>query len=240
MSATQPTAMTASAASALSIAPSFEKIMRTPRGVLSNDSIAPKPSRTSMPASRKAAATAADTSSSSVGRMRGPAWKSWTREPNALKIDATCTPVAPPPMTSIDGGTAVEAPRIAVGGGQLEAGNRQPAARATRAEDDLVGLEPQPALGLDGVRIDEARRAGAFVDRHTETIHVLARSECARTSSTTSRTRASSRDSRGSVRPRRCRSDRAGGRRGSAGRRGRESARVPVRRWPPCRRTRRG
>jgi hypothetical protein len=23
-----------------------------------------------------------------------------------LKIDATCTPVAPPPMTSIDGGTA--------------------------------------------------------------------------------------------------------------------------------------
>ena len=67
----------------------------------------PKFSRTTMPDSRKAAATAADTSSSSVGRMRGPAWKSWTREPNALKIEATCTPVAPAPTTNIDGGTAV-------------------------------------------------------------------------------------------------------------------------------------
>jgi len=34
-------------------------------------------------------------------------WKSWTREPKALKIEATCTPVAPPPTTNIDGGTAV-------------------------------------------------------------------------------------------------------------------------------------
>ena len=67
----------------------------------------PKLSRTSMPDSRRTAATAADTSSSSVARMRGPAWKSWTREPKALKIDATCTPVAPPPMTSIEDGTAV-------------------------------------------------------------------------------------------------------------------------------------
>ncbi len=107
MSATQPTATTASAASAWCRTPSFEKIMRTPLGVFSNDSMVPKFSRTTMPDSRKAAATAADTSSSSVDRMRGPAWKSWTREPNALKIDATCTPVAPPPMTSIDGGTAV-------------------------------------------------------------------------------------------------------------------------------------
>ena len=99
-------------------------------GVFSNDSMVPKFSRTAMPDSRKAAATAADTSSSSVGRMRGPAWKSWTREPKALKIEATCTPVAPPPMTSIDGGTAVKAPGIAVGGGQLEAGDWQPPARA--------------------------------------------------------------------------------------------------------------
>ena len=84
---------------------SFEKIMRTPRRVFSKDSIAPKSSRTTIPDSRKAAATAADTSSSSVGRMRG-AWKSWTREPKALKIEATCAPVAPPPMTNI-GGTEV-------------------------------------------------------------------------------------------------------------------------------------
>src|SRR5215475_12965186 len=31
------------------------------------------------------------------------------REPNALKIEATCTPVAPPPTTSIDDGTEVKA-----------------------------------------------------------------------------------------------------------------------------------
>ena len=60
-----------------------------------------------MPDSRKAVATTAATSSSSVDRMRGPASKSWTREPNALKIEATCTPV-PAPMTSIDGGTEVK------------------------------------------------------------------------------------------------------------------------------------
>ena len=41
--------------------------------------------------------------------MRGPAWKSCTREPKALKIEATCTPVAPAPTTNIDGGTAVKA-----------------------------------------------------------------------------------------------------------------------------------
>ena len=30
------------------------------------------------------------------------------RDPNALKIEATCTPVAPAPTTSIDGGTEVK------------------------------------------------------------------------------------------------------------------------------------
>ena len=39
MSAVQPTATTTSAASALLRAPSFEKIIRTPSGVFSNDSI---------------------------------------------------------------------------------------------------------------------------------------------------------------------------------------------------------
>jgi hypothetical protein len=54
------------------------------------------------------AATAADISSSSLGRMRGPVWKSWIRAPNALKTEAICTPVAPAPMTSIDEGTDVK------------------------------------------------------------------------------------------------------------------------------------
>ena len=44
--------------------------------------------------SRNAEATAAEMSSSSVGRMRGPRWKSCTREPKALKTEATCAPGA--------------------------------------------------------------------------------------------------------------------------------------------------
>ena len=62
-----------------------------------------------------------------------------------------------------------------MGGGQLEAGNRQPPARAAGAKDDFVGLQPQPTLGFDGVRIDEARGAGLFVDRHPQAVQVLTR-----------------------------------------------------------------
>jgi hypothetical protein len=108
VSATQPTATTASVASALSRSPFLEKIIRTPVGVFSKESIVPKFSCTTIPDSRKAAETAADTSSSSLGRMRGPVWKSWIRDPYVLKIEATCTPVAPAPTTSIDGGTEVK------------------------------------------------------------------------------------------------------------------------------------
>src|SRR5262249_39207939 len=105
VSAAQPTAATTSVASVLSGVPSFEKIMRTPADVFSKDSILPKFSCTAIPEARKASATTADTSSSSVARIRGPASKSSTLDPNALKIDATCAPVAPPPITTIDGGT---------------------------------------------------------------------------------------------------------------------------------------
>src|SRR6516165_2101651 len=107
VSAAQPTATTTSAASALSRRPSFEKFIRTPVGVFSNDSMAPKFSRTTMPDLRNADAAAAATSSSSVARMRGPASNSSTRVPKALKIEATCAPVAPAPTTSIEGGTEV-------------------------------------------------------------------------------------------------------------------------------------
>ena len=174
MSATQPTATTASAASALSRVPSFEKTIRTPLGVFSKDSMMPKFSRTTMPDSRKAAATAADTSSSSVVRMRGPAWKSWTREPKALKIEATCTPVAPAAHDQHRRRDRGQAPGIAVGGGQLEAGDWKPPARAARAKDELVSLQAQSTLGFDGVRIDEARSAGLFMDRHSQPVQVLA------------------------------------------------------------------
>jgi hypothetical protein len=105
--AVQPTATTTTAASALPRTPSFEKFILTPPGASAKDSIDPKSSCTAIPAARNAAATAVDTSSSSVGRMRGAAWKSSTRVPNALKIDATWAPVAPAPMTSIVGGADV-------------------------------------------------------------------------------------------------------------------------------------
>ena len=70
----------------------LREVIRTPPGIRSNASIAPKSSRTSMPDARNPAATAAETSSSSVGRMRGPAWKSWTRAPKPLKTEATWRP----------------------------------------------------------------------------------------------------------------------------------------------------
>ena len=122
------------------------------------------------------------------------AWKSCTCVPKALKIEATCAPVAPPPTTSIDGGTAVR-PQASL----WVAVNSKPGTASRRlvpprAEDELVGVKPQPALGLDGVRVDEARGAGPLVDRHAQAAaELLAQAECARTSSTTSRTRASSR-----------------------------------------------
>ena len=106
--------------------------------------------------------------------MRGPASKSWTREPKPLKIEATCTPVAPAPTTNIDGGDFGQAPGIAVGGGEFESGDRQPSAGAAGTEDDCVGLKSQPALGCDRVRIDEACGAGVFVDRHAQAVEVLA------------------------------------------------------------------
>src|SRR6266853_516589 len=61
VSAAQPTATTASAASALPRCPSLEKFIRTPVAVFSNDSMAPKFSCTSMPDARNAPATAAAT-----------------------------------------------------------------------------------------------------------------------------------------------------------------------------------
>ena len=87
--ASQPTATTASAASAFSGAAFRVKFIRTPDGVFSKESIRSRFSCTATPDARNASATAAETSASSVGRMRGPLWKSCTREPNALKIEAT-------------------------------------------------------------------------------------------------------------------------------------------------------
>ena len=57
---------------------------------------------------------------------------------------------------------------------ELEAGDGEPPADAARAKDDLFRLKPQPALGFDCVRVDEARNAGVFVHGHSQGIDLLA------------------------------------------------------------------
>ena len=44
-----------------------------------------------------------------------------------------------------------------MGAGKLEARNWEPPAHAAGADDELFRLQPEPALRLDGMRIDEAR-----------------------------------------------------------------------------------
>ena len=61
-----------------------------------------------------------------------------------------------------------------MGASKLEAGERQTPAHAAGTDDDLVGFEPQPALGDDGVRIGETRSASALVDGHSQGIDPLA------------------------------------------------------------------
>ena len=130
--------------------------------------------------------------SSSLIRMRGAASKRVTREPNALKIDATCTPVAPAPITSSDGGHR-EAPGVAVGTVNSKPGSGSRRDVATGADDDLSGPQPRRVLAFDRVRVDEPRGAGVLVDRHPGGRGPRAAARAAPTSPVTSRTRSSSR-----------------------------------------------
>ena len=61
-----------------------------------------------------------------------------------------------------------------MGARQLEAGDRKPPAHPAGADDELVSLKPEPALGLDGVCIDEARSSGFLVYGDAEGIDLLA------------------------------------------------------------------
>ena len=61
-------------------------------------------------------------------------------------------------------------------GGQIGAGDREPPARAARAQNDLVGLEPQAFRSLDGVRIHETRGPGTLVQGDAQAVHMLAKS----------------------------------------------------------------
>ena len=81
-------------------------------------------------------------------------------------MDATCTPVAPAPMTIIEGGTAVRlhASLCVAVHSKPGIGSRRLVPPALRMI--LSARRRSPRLSLDGVRVDEARGAGIFVDRN--------------------------------------------------------------------------
>src|SRR4051812_38069229 len=67
-------------------------------------------------------------------------------------------------------------PGITMGGGQLGSRNREAPAHAAGTNDELCSLQSQPALGFHSVWIDEARRAGPFVDADAQGINLRAKS----------------------------------------------------------------
>ena len=91
-----------------------------------------------------------------------------------MKTEATCAPVAPPPITSIDGGTEV----------RLQASlwvfvNSNPGTSSRRLTPpvqmmNFSACSRRPVAGFDRVRVDEARNAGVFVHGHAQRIDLLA------------------------------------------------------------------
>lgn len=61
-----------------------------------------------------------------------------------------------------------------MGACQLEPRDGKPPADAASTDDDLFGIEPQPALGEDGVGIGEACRPDVLVNGHSERVDLLA------------------------------------------------------------------
>ena len=94
---------------------------------------------------------------------RGAASKIVTWDPKALKIEATCTPVAPAPITSIDGEPR-RSPGVAVGASQVEAGQIDSPCHATGADDELFVADRWCMGAFDQVRVDETGGAGVLVD----------------------------------------------------------------------------
>ena len=97
-------------------------------------------------------------------RIRGAASNSVTRDPKALKIEASCTPVAPAPITSIDGGAEERVQASLWVQVKLEAGELESAWHAAGADDDLRGAQARGVLALDHVRVGEPRGAGVLVE----------------------------------------------------------------------------
>jgi len=57
---------------------------------------------------------------------------------------------------------------------ELESRYRQSPAHAASADDDLLGLKPEPGRGDDSVWVGEADRANMFVDGYAQSIDPLA------------------------------------------------------------------
>ena len=167
--------------------------MRIPPGAFSNDSTAPKSSRTTTPASLKAAAIAADTSWSSVRRMRGPASNRWTRAAEGVEDRRDLRAGRAGADDQHRRWNRGQSPGVAVCGRQLGPGHGQRSADTPGTDDDLVGVQAQAPIGHDGVRVGETCRSRPFVHGDAQLVYLGAqgRARCC-TSLHTRRTRASS------------------------------------------------
>ena len=67
----------------------------------------------------------------------------------------------------------MSAPGVAVRAGPLEARNGQAAAGAARAQNNFVRLQPQPALGLNRVRVNKVGGSRFFMNRYAHALNLL-------------------------------------------------------------------
>src|SRR6478752_3761654 len=65
-------------------------------------------------------------------------------------------------------------PGVTMGTCQLEAGDWEPPAHTTSANDDLFRLKPLASLGYDGVLVGEACNTSVLVDGHSQGVDLLA------------------------------------------------------------------
>ena len=71
-------------------------------------------------------------------------------------------------------GRGREAPRVAVGAGQLETGHWELPRHAAGAYDDVRGSQSRSVVALDHVRVDEAGGSGVLVDGHAGPLELVA------------------------------------------------------------------
>jgi hypothetical protein len=103
--------------------------------------------------------------------MCGAASNSVTLDPNALTIEATCTPVAPAPTTSIEGATD----DIAHASLWVQASS-EPGSSSRRgmppAQTMILSARSRGPLTFDPVRVSEARGAGVLVERDSGKLEI--------------------------------------------------------------------